>query len=61
MQRFEIGISDIKEALRENFDDKAYRKDEVEETMGVTFLGLMKDLNYGQKYVNSIYTVNVYR
>lgn len=61
MNRFEIDIPDLKAALRENFDDKAYRKEEVEEIMGVTFLGLLKDLNYGQRYINSIYTVNVYR
>lgn len=61
MSRFQITIPELKETLRENFDDKGYMRDEVEETMGITFLGLLKDLEYGQRYINSIYSVNVFR
>ena len=61
LDKFEYSLGDLKALLKENFDDKGYRKEDVEAEMGVSFVKLVRDVDYAEKWVDSIFSVNVYR
>lgn len=58
---FEYSIEDLVNMLGQNYDNKMYTKKEIEETMDIALISLVRDVPYASQVLESIFSLHPFQ
>ena len=61
LDRFDYSIEDLVDILNTNFDNKNYSREDIEETMDLSFSNLVNDVDWIGGRIHGIYFVNIWQ
>jgi len=57
----ELSIQELRDQVCENFDNRSYTINEIEDTMNLRLISLINDIPYAPNILDSIFSLNPFK